>query len=403
MRRLWAWAIAVLVGCGPAAEPAPLPVFAEAPRAPSPSAEVPASTGTLFIDTHADTTQRMLDMGDDLSSRLPNGHVDLPRMREGGLSAIFLSIWVDPRRYHGEEGWARALALVRTVRDFAAAHPDDAALCTTAGEVRAAHASGRIALLMGLEGAHALGDADDDTLIARLGELHALGVRYVTVTWTGDNRFGHASTGGHASRGLTPLGRRLVREMNRLGVIVDVSHVSDRTAHDVLDVTTRPVLASHSATRALSEHVRNVPDDLIRRIAAGGGAVCVNFYAHFLDADYGVRRRALEHDHHGEFAHLRGRSWQTATERNAIAARIDPALRPPAVRVLADHLAHVVEVGGEGAACLGSDFDGISELPEGMQDVADLPRLVEELTSRELPVAAIGGENVLRVLSAQTE
>lgn len=334
---------------------------------------------------------------------LPDGHLDLPRMREGGLSAVFLSIWVDPRRYSGEEGWARAQALIRRVRDFAREHPEETVLASTAEDVRRAHASNRIALLMGLEGAHGLGHSDDDTLLSRLARVHADGVRYMTVTWTNDNRFGHASTAAHRHRGLTPLGRRLIGEMNRLGIIVDVSHVSDRTAHDILDLSTRPVLASHSAVRALADHPRNIPDDLIRRIAERGGAVCVNYYAHFLDPEYGARRRALEREHSEAFAHLRGRSWQTARERNEIATRLAPSLRPPPLAVLADHIAHVIRIGGPGAACLGSDFDGVSELPEGMRDATDLPRLFEELTRRELPLAMIAGENVLRVLAAQSD
>lgn len=424
MRRL-ALALALVTACSGTPDPAPaLPVSDPVPApdpdpdpapdpdpdpAPDPDPDPvpdpdPAPARLFTIDTHADTTQRMLDMHDDLAQRLPDGHVDLPRMREGGLSAIFLSIWVDPRRFANEDAYARALALIDTVRAFVASHPDETALATTADEARAAHASGRIAILMGLEGAHALGDEgqDDDALLARLAHLHSLGVRYVTITWTGDNRFGHSSTGAHPSRGLTALGRRAVAEMNRLGVIVDVSHVSDRTAHDVLDVTTRPVLASHSDARALADHPRNVPDDLIRRIAEGGGAVCLNFYAHFVDPDYGARRRALERDHAADFAHLRGRrSWQTATERDEIARRLDPTLRPPPLARLADHVAHVVAIGGEGAACLGSDFDGISELPAPMRDVSDLPLLLAELARRDLPVAAIAGENVLRVLAAQ--
>lgn len=418
MRSLAALSCALLLACSSAAPPetdtAPRAAEAEPaevePAAPEPEptpsaptvAADPAPASILAIDTHVDTPQRMLDMHDDLSRRLPDGHIDVPRMREGGLSAAFFSIWVDPRRYPGEEGWARAQALTASIRDFAAAHPREVALCTTADEVRAAHASGRIAMLMGIEGAHALGDAEDDVLLERLRALHALGARYMTITWTLDNRFGHASTGAHPTRGLTELGRRTITEMNRLGMIVDVSHVSDRTALDAIELSTRPVLASHSAARALADHPRNVPDELVRRIAERGGAVCVNYYAHFLDPAYGERRRALEHAHEAELAALHGRSWQTARERNAIARRLDPELRPPPLSVLGAHFAHVVEIGGPGAACLGSDFDGISELPEGMEDVTDLPLLFRELERRGLPVAAIAGENVLRVLAAQT-
>ena len=405
----------MLASCGGEPVPAeePIPVSAPAPEpvrppepvrepvpAPEPAAE-PARP--IAIDTHVDTPLRMLDTGDDLAQRLPDGHLDLPRMREGGLTAAFFSIWVDPRRYPGEEGWVRAQALARTIRDFAITHPSEVVLATSADDVRRAHRDGRLAILMGIEGAHALGNARPDVLFERLRTMQALGVRYLTITWTNDNVFGHASTGAHPTRGLTDLGRRLIGELNRLGVIADVSHVSDRTAQDVLAITTRPVLASHSATRALADHPRNLPDDLIRAIAAGGGAVCINYYAQFVDPTYGAARRQLERDHAADFAHLNGRSWQTARERNAIARRLAPDLRPPTVADLGAHFAHVVELTGSTEhVCLGSDFDGISELPDPMEDVADLPLLLAELERRGLAVAPIAGENVLRVLAAQT-
>lgn len=377
-------------------EPAPQPVS-------EPTPETGAQRWPIAIDTHVDTTQRMLDEHDDIAARLTDGHVDLPRMREGGLSGVFFSIWVDPRRYEGEAAWARAQALVEAVRGFVRQHPDEVALCTTAEEVRAAHASGRIAALMGIEGGHALGQADDVVLLTRLREMYDLGVRYMTVTWTNDNVFGHASTGAHPERGLTPLGRRLVADMNTMGMIVDVSHVSDRTVSDVLDITTRPVLASHSSARALSDHVRNLPDDLIRRIGEGGGAVCVNYYAQYIDAAYGEARRRLEREHHDAFEAARGerRSWASSVDRNALARQLAPDLHPPGLDVLGAHFAHIASVAGIGGVCLGSDFDGVGELPVGLDDAAHLPALYEELRRRDLELAPILGENVLRVLAAQ--
>ncbi len=355
----------------------------------------------LAIDTHADTTQRILDRGDDVAMRLPNGHVDFPRMREGGLSGLFLSIWVDPRRYPGEAGWEHAQALVGAVRSLVDRHPEDAALCTTGAEVRAAHASGRIAVLMGIEGAHALGDATVETLFARLDSMYALGVRYMTVTWTNDNVFGHASTGGHRSLGLTDDGRELVHHMNALGMIIDVSHVSDRTFWDVLEVSTRPVLASHSATRALANHPRNLSDAMIRALGEHHGAVCINYYAQFIDADYGAARRALEHEHRAEFDAIEGRSWETSVDRTALARSLAPELHPPTVATLGAHFAHAVELAGPESVCLGSDFDGVGELPAGLDDAAHLPALFAELDRRGLPLAPILGENVLRILDAQ--
>ncbi len=370
--------------------------------------DVDAGLGDVMIaiDTHSDTTQRLLDEHADLSTRLPDGHLDLPRMREGGLTAVFMSIWVDPRRFRGEAGWARAQALVRSVREFVAAHPDDVVLATTAAQVREAARSHRIAFLMGLEGAHALGEpvAGDDAqtvLLDRLGELARDGVRYVTITWTNDNVFAHASSGAHPSRGLTLAGRALVLRMNALGVMVDVSHVSDRTALDAIEASRAPVFASHSGARAVGDHPRNIPDPILRRIGETHGAVCINYYAQFVDPVYGTARRALQREHAAEFDALpEGRSWSTSDARNALARRLAPELHPPTLRTLGEHFAHVAEIAGPETPCLGSDFDGVGELPRGMDDVSDMPALFRELERRHLEVRAIAGQNVLRVMAA---
>jgi membrane dipeptidase len=346
----------------------------------------------------------MLDEGDDLGARLEGGHLDFPRMREGGLTGAFFSVWVDPRRYQGDAAWERARALARVIREATEAHSDEAAFCTTADEVRAAAANGRLAVLMGVEGAHALGSAEPATLLSRLREIHAMGARYLTITWSTDNPLGHASTGDAPAGGLTVLGREVIREMNRLGMMVDVSHVSDQTFDDIMDVTERPVLASHSSARALAEHPRNMRDDMIRRVAEGGGVVCVNFYADYIDPAYRERKRRLMGAHRGRF-----RAAMTSsvpyTERGGVerdlALAIAPDLAPPTIEVLGAHFDHIAEVGGAETVCLGSDFDGVSELPVGLDDVADLPALREELARRGLDVGAIFGENLLRVLGAQ--
>ena len=404
---------ASLAGCGSTPnEPAEAPeIVASAPEAvsaPEP-AEAPPETSAspalsfapfVSIDTHSDTTQRLLDENADLSVHLPDGHVDLIRMREGGLSAVFMSIWVDPRRYPGEEAWARAQALIASVREFVAAHPDQVVLATTAEEVRQANREGHAAMLMGIEGAHAFGEAEPEVLFQRLEESARLGVRYVTLTWTNDNVFGHASTGGHRGRGLTDLGRTLVARMNDLGVMIDVSHASDRTVVDAIEVTRSPVIASHSSARALADHPRNLSDALLRRIAENHGAVCINYYAHFIDPAYGEARRALEREHRAEFDALpRGRSWTTARARNALALQLAPELHPPTIRTLGAHFAHVAEVAGMDSVCMGSDFDGISE-PTGIVDVSEMGNIYAELTRRSLDVHQIAGENVLRVMAA---
>ncbi len=409
------------VACGSAEERAlgrPEPALAPEARAPeepsavaspeptAPETEPEVDRGPIAIDTHVDTTQRMLDASDDLADRLPDGHLDLPRMREGGLTGAFFSIWVRPSAYPGEAAWTRAQALIGAVQQLAERHPDEAAVCRTAEEVRAAHREGRAALLMGVEGAHALGDPEDDeVLLARIGRLHTQGVRYMTVTWSNDNRLGHSSGGDHPERGLTDLGRRAIREMNRLGMIVDVSHVSDRTFWDIVEIAERPLLASHSSCRALSDHPRNMTDDMIRAVAERGGAVCINYYTTFLDAEYGRRRRRVERAHRAELRTIRDaheHSWQRWAETNAAIRGFDPTLEPPGIAQLGAHFAHVASIASPDAVCLGSDFDGVGELPAGLEDVADLGALREELERRELPVAPIFGENVLRVLAAQT-
>ena len=347
----------------------------------------------------------MIDDGVDVTQALDGGHLDFPRMREGGLSGAFFSLWVDSRRYHGERAWERVLRMADVVRRVAEVHPDEAALCTTASEVRAAHAAGRIALLMGVEGGHALGTGERATALRRLRHLYGLGVRYMTITWTTDNPLGHSSEGAQPSLGLTDLGRVIVREMNRLGMIVDVSHVSDRTFWDIMELTNRPVLASHSSARALSDHRRNMTDAMIRRVADGGGAVCVNFYADFLDADYGRRKRRLRRRHREWFADRIDpdlRSSERGPLERPLLRELDPTLRPPGMETLVDHMAHVAEVGGMDTPCLGSDFDGISEMPRGFDDVSDLARLGPRLRERGLSVAAIFGANVLRILDAQS-
>ena len=352
-----------------------------------------------------DTTVRLIDDGAELTSALEGGHLDVPRMREGGLTGAFFSLWVDPYEFPGERAWERVQGMAASVRRVAERHPETAALCTTAAEVRAAHASGRVVLLMGVEGGHALGTGEESVVLARLRLLHELGVRYLTITWSVDNPLGHSSSGRAPARGLTPLGRRVVREMNRLGMIVDVSHVSDRTFWDIMETTRRPVLATHSSSRALSDHPRNLTDPMIRRIAEGGGAVCINFFSVFLDAEYGERKRRLFDRHRATINSRMGRSLR-AFERGPVERELlrelAPDLEHPTVQTVVEHVRHVVGVGGPDAACLGSDFDGASDMPDGLEDASRLGRLVSELESAGIPLSPVLGENLLRVLEAQS-
>ncbi len=390
----FALGFAACLGVAAAASPARGEGDARAARAAPPE---------VAIDTHVDTPQRMAD-GDDLATELRGGHLDIPRMRRGGLTAAFFSIWVDPRRHRGEAAYRRALALVAAVRAVPERHPDAAALCTTSACVREAAAAGKIALLMGVEGAHALGTSDPETAIRRVRELHRLGARYMTITWSTDNPLGHSSTGRHRARGLTGLGRRVIREMNRLGMIVDVSHVSDATFFEAVALSSLPAFASHSSMRALADHPRNVTDEMVRAIAARRGAVCINYFPEFIDAGYRDERKRLEREHAAQFAEIRRRitfDEGRGLAELALAQRLAPGLVRPSVATLVAHFEHAARVGGPEAVCMGSDFDGIGELPVGLDDAAALPVLVEGLRRRGLDVRAIAAENVLRILDAQ--
>ena len=356
----------------------------------------------LGIDTHIDTPQRMLDRGDDFGAHLEGGHVDRPRMVEGGLGGAFFSVFVNPSRFQEERAWERALALTRVIREYAEGS-EDAVLCESGDDVRRAFRDGKTAVLMGVEGAQAIGSDDPATVLRRVRELYRLGNRYMTITWSTDNMLGHSSLGENPEGGLTPLGRRVVRLMNELGMIVDVSHVSDQTFWDIMDVTRKPVLASHSSLRSLADIPRNMTDAMVRWVAAGGGAVCINFFTQFLDREYRLRRRRLAWREREAFRALPEGHWvDEGRAAFELAQRLDPNLNPPSVDTIVRHIARTVELGGAGAACLGSDFDGVSELPVGMRDVRDLGVLREALEERELPVRETFYGNVLRVLDAQT-
>ncbi|MBA2734473.1 MAG: membrane dipeptidase, partial [Acidobacteria bacterium] len=234
---------------------------------------------SIVVDTHNDITGMMIDDGYDLgTSSVGKYHTDLARMKEGGLTAEFFSIYVD-RKYAKDGGSARrALDQIDLVYRAAERYPDKMMMATSVADIRRAKKQDKIAALMGIEGGHAI----ENSLMA-LRDFYRLGVRYMTLTHNNTNDWADACCDTSRHNGLSDYGRDVVREMNRLGMFVDVSHVSDKTMSDVLDVSTAPVIASHSSARALNSHLRNIPDDLLRRIAKNGGVVMVNFYPVFID------------------------------------------------------------------------------------------------------------------------
>ncbi|MDP3909132.1 MAG: dipeptidase [Gemmatimonadales bacterium] len=356
----------------------------------------------IIVDGHIDTPQRMLDGKADISVRLPDGHVDVPRMKEGGLTAAFFSIWVD-NTYGAGTAYRRALALIAAVRALADTAPD-AELATTADDVRRAAARGHVAVLMGVEGGHAIENSLD-----KLDDLYARGVRYMTLTWNNGNDWAGSSMDPARAGGLSPFGRDVVRRMNALGMLVDVSHVSDSTFADVLATTTRPVIASHSSCRALAAHPRNLTDDQLRAIARNGGVVGINFFPVFLDdhfrAQYAELNRRLAPRFDSIRARYPGQPGLAGFEidRFRAARLMEQRIVVPGLDRLVDHIEHAVQVMGVDHVALGSDFDGISVLPVPMKDATSLPLLAAALKARgygDSDVRKILGENFLRVLSA---
>lgn len=358
----------------------------------------------IVVDMHDDMPSRMLDEGydPDIRHESTEAHTDLPRLVESGITAEFLAAWVDASYAleRPDASHARAVLQIETIRAFVHRHPDTLLLATSAADVRRAKREGKVAIGIGLEGGHAI-----EASLDKLRDLHARGARYLTLTWNNGNQWAGSSIGSNATRtgGLTPFGGDVIREMNRLRMLVDVSHVSDRTFDDVLATSTAPVIASHSSARALADHPRNLTDDQLRAIARTGGVTNVNFYPRFIDARFRVAMDAMEERVRTvSEAELRARGDGSADAgRRALRRELIEAIPPTPLAVLVDHIDHIARVAGVEHVGLGSDFDGISATPDGMRDITDLPRLAQALLDRgwgEGDVAKIVGGNMVRVL-----
>jgi membrane dipeptidase len=358
----------------------------------------------VIIDLHDDTTQMMVDEGYDLAQAHDYGQVDIPRMRAGHVSGLFLSIWTDSEHYTPVESIRRALDQIDVVRSQVARYPRQLALATTADEILAARRQGRIAILMGLEGGHMI-----DSDLAVLRDYYRLGVRYMTLTHTTHTPWADSSGQPPLHHGLTDFGRQVVHEMNRLGMMVDISHVSDETFHDVLAATSAPVIASHSSCRALCDVPRNMTDDMLRALAKNGGVVHINFYEGFLDSGFHSRLEALTAEQARQTAietqapTFGDRSQVGPEIRKINAERIARLGRIPLSRLL-DHIQHAVQVAGIDHVGLGSDFDGSDDqFPQGMEDISKIPNLVSGLMERGFSdddILKILGGNTLRVMRA---
>lgn len=355
---------------------------------------------SLVIDTHTDATQRLLSADFDLSARHADGSIDIPRLREGGVGAIFFAAWV-PGTLTGPEAARRGLEQIAAVRRHIDLHPNDLALATSAAEIHDARAAGRIAVLLAVEGGHMI-----DHNLDVLRRYAALGVRYMTLTHAHTTDWADASTDDARHNGLSGFGREVIGEMNRLGMLVDISHVSDKTFCDVLAVTAAPVFASHSSCRAICNAARNLSDDMIRALAAKWGVIQINFHAGFLSQEFRdaeKKKPGLEQEIESEVTRRAGENGlERFIEQDRVVREFVTAGRLPRVdwTAIVDHIDHAVKIAGADHVGLGSDFDG-ADMPFGMEDASRLPFITDALLERgysEADIQKILGGNTLRLL-----
>src|SRR3989449_2296170 len=355
---------------------------------------------SIVLDTHDDTTQRFFSKDYDIGKRNSDGHVDIPRMREGGMNAIFFSIWIDGR-IMGPPAVQKALDQIDAVHENVRKYSKDLVLCRTATEVREAHAQGKIAALIGVEGGHMIGN--DIRVLRMFGDL---GVRYMTLSHFYNDEWADSSTDKPVHNGLTDFGKDIVREMNRQGIMVDISHVSDKTFYDALEISKAPLIASHSSCRALCNHVRDMSDDMIKALAAKGGVIQINYEMSFIDQPYKDASDKLSGGVVAMFDQLK----KECGDNEACVGKKMAEMQKQAVaegklphvsweRII-DHIDHAVKLVGADHVGLGSDFDGAS-MPEGMEDASKLPKITEALMRKgysDGDIRKILGGNLLRVM-----
>ena len=358
------------------------------------------------IDTHNDLPSKMADDSVNPDVRHPADmkvQSDLPRFLESGITAVFLSDFVNATYalQKPDASYARAVQLADSIHSFANRNPKQLIFATTAADVERAKKEGKVAILIGVEGGHAIEGSLD-----KLRDLYKRGMRYMTLTWNNGNSWAGSNAGlnGTSKGGLTPFGIQVIHEMNRLGIFVDISHVSDSTFWDAVKASSKPVIASHSSARALSLHRRNMTDDMLRAVAKNGGVVNVNFYPGFIDSAYqNATNRATDPIWAWRDSMVKqgGDSVALTAEANKRAQAALDAVPRPALSVLLDHFDHIAKVAGVDHVGIGSDFDGIEVTPQQMEDVTMLPRIAQGLLDRgysDEAVTKILGGNMLRVM-----
>src|ERR1700674_286039 len=361
----------------------------------------------MVVDPHADTPQRLLDESFDIGSTDPNGiaHISLDKARRGNLGAEFFSIWVEPDTNQGH--FARhTFDLIDSVYEQAAHHPDHMMMAFSVADIERANREHKLAALMGIEGGHSI---ENDIHLLR--DYYRLGVRYMTLSWSNTNEWADSSGDINDPKiqhhnGLTDFGKQVVLEMNRLGMMVDISHVADKTFWDTIATTKAPVIASHSSARALSNHPRNMTDDMLRAVAKNGGVVQVNFFSAFDDQKYldGFVAQSKERDAAvAQYIAKKKAAGQPVSylDKDRIEREWSARIPRPPLKSLIDNIDHIAKVAGIDHVGLGLDFDGVSgATPEGIDSVADLPKITQALLDRGYSAADIKkilGANTLRV------
>jgi membrane dipeptidase len=363
----------------------------------------------IVVDTHADTPQRFLDEDFDIGNTDPQdvGHISLDKVRAGNLSAEFFSIWVEPKT--NQRRYAQhTLDLIDSVYEQAARHPDRMMMAFSVADIERAHKEKKLAALMGIEGGHSI---ENDIHLLR--DFYRLGVRYMTLSWSNTNEWADSSGDIDDPKiqhhnGLTDFGKQVVLEMNRLGMMVDISHVADKTFYDTIAITKAPVIASHSSARALTNHPRNMTDDMLKAVAKNSGVVQVNFYSAFIDENYRKAAEAQKKDVDAAVENLiaaRKAAGQPLkyVEIDQLQREWSAKLPRSPLKSLIDHIDHIAKVAGVEHLGLGSDFDGVSgATPEGIDSAADLPKITQALLDRgysQADIHKILGGNLLRVFA----
>ncbi|MGH9883209.1 MAG: membrane dipeptidase [Pyrinomonadaceae bacterium] len=407
IRRIFSFVIACLLG---------LSMFNAVAQEPTPSSPSASSRDeklwqkaleiqrkSIVVDTHNDILSMMTDDNYDIGvSSVGKYHTDLARMKQGGLTAEFFSVYID-RKYAKDGGSARrTLDMIDYVYRAAEKYPNDLMMAYSTADIRRAKKQKKIAALMGIEGGHAI----EDSLMA-LRDYYRLGIRYMTLTHNNTNNWADACCDEAKHNGLSDFGKEVIREMNRIGMLVDVSHVSDKTMNDVFDVSTAPVIASHSSARALGDRPRNIPDELLRRFAKNGGVVMVNFFPGFIDPKViqATKERDVRLKPQMDELKIKYKDDEKRLQEETNKLLAANPLPPTPLSVLIDHFDHIAKVAGIDHVGIGSDFDGVSSLPVGMEDISKLPNITYELLKRgysETDVRKILGENFMRAF-AQAE